>query len=63
MFDSCVHVKQNNLDYLKKISNKIKSYNIENALCMFDNEKNKKDREVFYYNCLITTICRYSHKQ
>lgn len=54
MFDSCVHVKQNNLDYLKKISNKIKSYNIGNALCMFDNEKNKKDREVFYYNCLKT---------
>ena len=54
MFDSCVHIKQSNLDYLIKISNKIKSYNIKKALCMFDNEKNKKDREIFYNNCLKT---------
>ena len=51
MFDSCVHVKQNNLNYLKNISKKIKSNNIKKALCMFDNEKNIKDREIFYNNC------------
>ena len=54
MFDSCIHVKKNNINYLKKLSNKIKSKNIHNALCMFDNEKNKKDREIFFKNCLKT---------
>lgn len=54
MFDSCVHAEKNNLEYLKKISKKIKSKNIVNALCMYDNEKNDKDRLIFYQNCLET---------
>ena len=55
MFDSNIHVVDNSLEYLNKISKKITDHGISKALCMFDNEKNFKERKIFYENCKKTS--------
>ena len=54
MFDNNVHVDKNSFLHLKAISLKIKKSKIIKALCMFDNEKNYKDRKKFFDNCIKT---------
>ena len=51
IFDSNIHVQDNSFEHLNKISKEIKNSGISRALCMFDNEKNIKDRKIFYENC------------
>lgn len=52
MFDSCIHAKQNDFLFLKKISQDLKSNNIKKALCIYDNEINFHKRKIFYENCV-----------
>lgn len=51
MIDSCLHLKKNNFNHIKYISNKIKYLKIDKALCYFDNEKSNNDRKNFKINC------------
>jgi predicted TIM-barrel fold metal-dependent hydrolase len=51
MIDSCFHLKKNNSNYIRSISNKITASKINKALCYFDNEKTNTDRKLFIKNC------------
>ena len=51
MIDSCLHLKKNNFNHIKYISNKIRYFKIDKALCYFDHEKSDKDRKNFIINC------------
>jgi predicted TIM-barrel fold metal-dependent hydrolase len=51
MIDSCIHFKQNNLKFIKKISEKLSSNKINFALAMYDFEKSLNKRRVFQSNC------------
>ena len=47
MFDSCFHFKDNNLNLIRIQSKLLKKYKIKKSLCMYDNEKNDKERMKF----------------
>jgi len=51
MIDTCVHFKNNSFKSIKIISDKLLSYKINYALCIFDNEKTLLDRNKFLRNC------------
>lgn len=51
MIDSCLHFKKNNLEFVRKTSEKLTSYKINFALAMYDFEKTYKNRKFFQANC------------
>ncbi len=53
MFDSCFHFKDNNLNLIRIQSKLLKKYKIKKSLCMYDNEKNDKERMKFSKNLIM----------
>jgi len=51
MIDSCIHFKNNGINYIYKISKALKKRKIKKALCIFDNEKSIAKRMEFMKNC------------